>query len=297
MQDLNDLYLFAKVVEHRGFAAAGRALGLPKSKLSRRIAALEDRLGVRLIQRSTRRFAVTEVGQDYHRHCLAVVAEAEAAQEAVDRVRAEPQGLVRLSCPPPLLHSHVAAVLTGFLAAHPRVRLHVEATMRPVDVIDEGFDLALRVRIPPLADTDLIVRPLALSTQVVAAAPSLFAGREPPRVPQDLAAFPSLDLPAAGDHAWRLQRADDAPVMVPHRPRLVTEDMETLRHAALAGLGLVRLPEFLVRDDIANGALVTVLADWEPPNALVHAVFPSRRGLVPAVRSLIDHLAASFAAG
>ncbi|MGQ9365112.1 LysR substrate-binding domain-containing protein [Azospirillum sp. ST 5-10] len=297
MQDLNDLYLFAKVVEHRGFAAAGRALGLPKSKLSRRIAALEERLGVRLIQRSTRRFAVTEIGQNYHRHCLAVVAEAEAAQEAVDRVRTEPQGQVRLSCPGPLLQSHVGAMLTAFMAAHPRVRLHAEATMRRVDVIEEGFDLALRVRIPPLDDSDLVVRPLAPSAHVLVGAPSLFAGRRPPQTPADLAAFDSLDLPASGEHLWRLRGPDGTLVAVPHLPRLVTEDMETLRRAAVAGLGLVRLPQFLVQDDLADGALVAVLTDWNPPAGLIHAVFPSRRGLVPAVRSLIDHLAAGFAEG
>lgn len=296
MLDLDDLYLFAKVVEHRGFAAAGRALGIPKSRLSRRIAALEDRLGVRLIQRSTRHFVVTEVGQDFHRHCQAVVAEAEAAREVVERVRAEPQGQVRLSCPTPLLHSHVAALLTSFLAANPRVTLRVEATMRRVDVIEEGFDLALRVRLPPLDDTDLVARPLAPSVQSLVAAPSLFTGRPQPRAPSDLAGFASLALPQpVGEHAWVLHGADSRVETVPHRPRLVTEDLETLRRAALAGLGIVRLPEFLVREDIVRGDLVALLCDWEPPSLLIHAIFPSRRGLVPAVRGLIDHLAAGFA--
>src|SRR3546814_3482073 len=143
MRDLNDLYYFAQVVEHGGFAAAGRVLGVPKSKLSRRVALLEEQLGVRLIQRSTRRFSVTEIGQVYHRHCVAMIAEAEAAQEVIDRTSAEPQGLVRVSCTIPLMQGRVADIVSRFLADHPRVRIHVEATNRRVEVIAEGFDVAL----------------------------------------------------------------------------------------------------------------------------------------------------------
>src|SRR5271169_3771113 len=124
MQDLNDLRFFVDVVEQNGFAAAARKLGMPRSRLSRRIGLLEDRLGARLVQRSTRRFSVTELGQEYHRHCVAMVAEASAAQEVIDRMSAEPQGFVRLSCPVGLMEWRVGEVITTFLAEYPRVQMH-----------------------------------------------------------------------------------------------------------------------------------------------------------------------------
>ena len=152
MHDLNDLYYFAKVVEHGGFAAAGRALGEPKSKLSRRVALLEERLGVRLIQRSTRRFSVTEAGQTFYSHVQAMLVEAEAATEAIELTRSQPRGTVRLSCPTTLLDFGVGRMLSGFMATCPDVQLQLEATNRRVDVIAEGLDLAIRVRPPPLQD-------------------------------------------------------------------------------------------------------------------------------------------------
>jgi DNA-binding transcriptional LysR family regulator len=123
MQDLNDLFFYAQVIEHGGFAPAGRALNVPKSKLSRRIAVLEERLGVRLIQRSTRRFSVTEIGQEYYRHCLAMLVEAEAAQEVIDRNKAEPQGIVRMSCPAALMHYQLGEMVSRFMAKHPKVQV------------------------------------------------------------------------------------------------------------------------------------------------------------------------------
>src|SRR3990167_10152577 len=158
MDDLNDLYYFAQVVEYGGFAPAGRALNLPKSKLSRRVSLLEERLGVRLLQRSPRHFSVTELGQEYYRHCLAMLVEAQAAQEVIERTRSEPQGIVRLSCPTPLLHYRIADLLSGFMLENPRVQVQLEATNRRVDVIAEGLDLALRVRFPPLENSDLVMR-------------------------------------------------------------------------------------------------------------------------------------------
>jgi len=150
MQDLNDLYYFARVVEHGEFAPAGRALGMPKSTLSRRIALLEERLGSRLLQRSTRHFGMTEVGEVYYRHCVAMIAEAEAAQEAIDNTSAEPRGTIRVTCPISLMFSSVAPIISRYLAAHPQVRVQLSATNRRVDVIEEGVDVALRVRFPPL---------------------------------------------------------------------------------------------------------------------------------------------------
>jgi len=158
MHDLNDLYFFAQVVEHNGFAAAARVLGMPRSRLSRRIGLLEDRLGVRLLQRSTRRFTVTEIGLEYYRHCVAMLVEAEAAQDTIERARAEPRGIVRLSCPSSVLYFQVGEMVARFMATCPNVQVHLEAVNRPVDVIGEGFDIAIRVRFPPLEESDLVMR-------------------------------------------------------------------------------------------------------------------------------------------
>jgi DNA-binding transcriptional LysR family regulator len=298
MQDLNDLFFFAQVVENGGFAVAGRAIGVPKSKLSRRIALLEERLGVRLIQRSTRRFAVTEVGQVYYRHCLAMVAEAEAAQEAIERTQAEPQGTIRISCPVLLAQNSLAPIVSRFLAEHPRVRIHLEATNRRVDVIEEGFDLALRVRQPPLENSDLIIRVFSHHKTALVASPRFLDRYGRPPGPSDLDSFDSLDMTRpSGEHVWLLTGPDGTVHKAPHRPRLVTDDLATLRQAALDGIGIVQLPTLLIGADIAQGSLEPILPNWTLPSGLFHAVFPSRRGLVPAVRLFIDTLAHSFSAG
>src|SRR5258706_2154742 len=163
MHDLNDMYMFAKVIEHGGYSAASRALGIATSKLSRRVSELERRLGVHLVNRTTRSISLSDTGETFYRHCLAMVAEAEAAREAIERTRSKPQGLVRVSCPVGLLLSEVGAIIARFMAENPAVRINLDGTNRRVDVINEGFDLAVRVRIPPLEDSDLALRPLAKS--------------------------------------------------------------------------------------------------------------------------------------
>lgn len=297
MQDLNDLYFFVQVVDHGGYAAAGRALGIPKSKLSRRVLALEERLGVRLLQRSTRKLAVTEIGQEYYRHCVAMLVEAGAAQELIERSRSGPQGLIRISAPPALICFEVGPMIARYMAANPRVNVELNSTSRRVDVIGEGIDVALRVRFPPIEQTDLVMRTLGKSAQIIVASPDLVRGRALPLVPADLGALPSLDLaPVLPRHVWELGGADGASVRVAHRPRLVTDDMAQLLHAALAGVGVVRLPTMVVGDNIQMGKLVNVMPGWTPRGGIVHAVFPSRRGLLPSVRSFIDFLAAEYAA-
>jgi DNA-binding transcriptional LysR family regulator len=235
MQDLNDLYYFVHVVEHDGYAAAGRALGMPRSKLSRRIMTLEERLGVRLLQRSTRKLTVTEIGQEYYRHCVAMLAEAAAAEEAIERSRAEPQGLVRISAPPALVCFEVGPMIARYMAAHPRVTIELESTSRRVDVIGEGIDVALRVRFPPLEQSELVMRTLGESPQRMVASPNLVKGMTLPLVPADVD---------------------------PH---------------------------------IAAGELVDVTPGWTPRGGIVHAVFPTRRGLLPSVRGLIDFLVDEYA--
>ena len=296
MQDLNDLYLFVQAVDHGGFAAAARALGLQKSKVSRRIGLLEDRLGVRLIQRSTRRFSVTEIGQEYYRRCVAMLIEAEGAQTVIDQSRAEPCGVVRLSCPTGLLAFQFGGLFGRFMALYPAVELHIESTNRRVDVIGEGFDLAIRVRPPPLTESELVMRRFDERTIRIVASPDLLKQRAI-TLPADLAGLPSVDFgPAGGEHRWRLTHADGSVAEVRHTPRLITDDMAVLRDAALAGAGAARLPTLVVWDDLLAGRLVTLLPDWKPSNEIVHAVFPSRRGLLPSVRALLDFLADECAA-
>lgn len=291
MDDLNDLYYFAQVVEHGGFAAAGRALNMPKSKLSRRIALLEERLGVRLLQRSPRHFSVTELGQEYQRHCQAMLVEAQAAREAIERTRSQPQGLVRMSCPTTLLQYRVADLLSRFMLEYPKVQVQLEATNRRVDVLGEGLDLALRVRFPPLESSDLVMRVLADSPQRLVASPAFMQGRELPLLPADLSGLPSLDWGPPREHSWCLEGPDGATAEVRHRPRLISDDMSALRRAALYGVGVVQLPCMVVERDLAAGRLLDIIPHWAPRGGMVHAVFPSRRGLLPSVRSLIDFLA------
>lgn len=296
MQDLNDLYMFAQVVEHGGFAAAGRAIGMPKSKLSRRVGELETRLGVRLIQRSTRKFAVTEIGQDYYRHCTAMLVEAEAAQEVIDRSRSEPQGIVRVSCPPALVCFQIGDMIARFMAAHPRVSVHLESTSRRVDLISDGIDVAIRVRFPPIEETDHVMRVLGQSEQRLVASPGCLSQFRAPAVPASLSDLPSLGFgPATREHVWQLDGPDGATARVPYAPRLITDDIAQLRSAVLLGVGVAQLPTMVVDSEIAAGLLVDILPDWRPRSGIVHAVFPSRRGLLPAVRGLIDHLAKEYA--
>jgi DNA-binding transcriptional LysR family regulator len=295
MRDLNDLYYFAEVVDHGGFAPAGRAIGVPKSKLSRRIALLEDRLGVRLIQRSTRRFAVTEIGQIYYAHCRAMLVEAQSAQEAIDVSRAEPCGIVRITCPVALLDVQVGDMLAAFLALYPRVEMHLEATNRRVDVVSEAIDVAIRVRPPPLHDSDLVMRTLGERAQCLVASPALLERLGTPLVPADLTRLPSLDLGAAqDDHVWQLFGPDDAQASIHHQPRFVTGSMPALRAAAVAGVGIVQLPTMMIGGEISRGELTRLLPDWAPRREIIHAMFASRRGLLPAVRALIDFLAEQF---
>ena len=294
-RDLNDLYYFVQVVDHGGFAPAGRALGAPKSKLSRRIALLEERLGARLIQRSTRRFVLTEAGRTYYDHCKAMLVEADAADEAIAMTQAEPRGIVRVTCPVALLESRVGDMFAAYLVRYPRVELHAEATNRRVDVIGEGVDIAIRVRPPPLEDSDLVLRVLSDRGQCLVASPALLERTGLPQSPADLAGMPSMALGGPqGEHAWRLLGPDAAQATIRHEPRLITRSMPALRTAAIAGVGVVQLPRMMVRDWFVRGELTHVLQGWEPRREIIHAVYPSRRGQLPAVRALLDLLVAQF---
>jgi len=291
MQDLNDFFYFVKTVEHGSFSAAGRALGIPKSKLSRRIANLEEKLGARLIFRSTRQFKVTEIGHTFLIHCKAMMVEAEAAQEAIEFAHAEPCGTIRMTCPIALLHVHIGRVLADFMSQYPKVIIHLEATNRRVDPVGEGVDLALRVRPGPLENSDLVLKVLSERGLQLVASPTLIKQYKMPNDPQDLPDLPSLGLGAPQDHyQWKLSGENDDTLTIPHQPRYVTTDMIALREAALKGIGVVQLPSLLVTEHIQKGDLIKLLPKWQLRRDIIHIVYPSRRGLLPSVRALVEFL-------
>lgn len=296
MYDLNALYYFAQVVEHGGFAAAGRALGLPKSTLSRRIAELESRLGVRLLQRSTRKLALTEVGERYLRHCLALVGEAEAAELAVASVRAEPSGRLRVACPGSLARQELSARLPEFLARYPKIQLEFLLTGRAVDLIEEGVDVALRVRIAGQEDPQLATRWLRPMRAHLVAAPGLFADRPLPATPDDLHQLPMLGAIGSNKRITLPLRCPEGTLREYHyEARLAADDFHLRKPAALAGLGVTILPESYCAEELADGRLIAILPQWHPPQTMLHAVYPTQRGLLPAVRALVDFLAETLA--
>jgi DNA-binding transcriptional LysR family regulator len=292
LQDLNDLYFFAAVVEHGGFSAAGRALGVPKSRLSKRVAQLEERLGVRLLQRTTRRFVVTDVGERFYAHGRAVLEEAQAAQDAVDELRAEPRGVVRLSCPVSLTQTVLAHLLPDFLALYPKMQVRLLSSDRRVDVIGEGYDLAIRVRNKLDTDANLVVRGFGHSRTKLVASPTLLKIHGRPTLPDELAKLPALSMREhEGAQTWELIDADGTQVNVEVQARLITGDFAVLLEAARRGMGVAVLPEFGCAPAITAGDLEVVLADWSMPEGTMHFVYPSRRGMLPGVRALVDFLA------
>ena len=292
MQDLNDLYYFAMVVDHGGFAAAERALGIPKSRLSRRITQLEADLGVRLLQRSTRRFAVTDVGNSVYRHAQTMLAEAQAAREVVDRLSAEPRGVVRVSVPVGLAQQQMPMLLPEFIARYPQVRLQLHVSNRRVDLINEGFDLALRVRSRLDDDGSLVMRSFGQIQELLVASPKYLDRMGRPRDPDELADH--VTLSGNEDDArqrWELHGPDGEVRRVELKPRVSGFDFPMLRSLAEQGVGITLLPETLCADQVRNGALEVVLPAWRLPQGICHVLFASRRGMLPAVRALIDFLA------
>lgn len=292
MQDLNDLVYFAEVVDRGGFAAAGRALGVPKSRLSRRVAELETRLGVRLLQRTTRKLSMTAVGEQYHRHCVAMREDAQAAQDAVAQAQTEPRGTIRVACPVTLAQTTLGPIVSKFLARYPLVKIDMRVSNRVVDLVEEGFDLALRVR-PTLDDSgSLVVKSFGATRTLLLASPAQLARQGQPRSLADLATLDTVSMSTTGERAiWPLLGPDGATHAFEHRPRYVADDLLTLKLAVLHGTGISPLPDYLCSDELRQGRLVPALPGWAPKPGIFHAVFPSRRGLVPAVRRFLDFLA------
>jgi DNA-binding transcriptional LysR family regulator len=290
--DLNDLYYFAMVVEHSGFAAAERALGIPKSRLSRRISQLETDLGVRLLQRSTRRFAVTEVGNSVYRHAQSMLAEAQAAREVVDRLSAEPRGVVRVSVPVSIAQQQMAQLLPEFLARYPQVRVQLTVSNRRVDIINEGVDVAMRVRAKLDDDGSLVMRSFGQIQQLLVASPAYLKRAGHPRAPEDLASHVTLSISEEdARQRWELHGPDGEVKRVDLTPRVMGFDFPMLMSLAEQGLGITLIPETVCAEAVRTGRLVVVLPEWRLPQGIFHVVFASRRGLLPAVRVFIDFLA------
>ena len=294
MQDLNDLYYFVQVVENKGFANAERITGIPKSRLSRRLAQLEKRLGVELLSRSTRHVGMTELGRAYYQHCVAMLAEAQAADELIQASHLEPCGTLRISCPPQLLHHVVSGMLVEFANKYPKVKLEIKPLGRRVELEKEGVDVAIRVRFPPDNKTDgLECHPLAESPQKLLTSPELLANLPMVATPDQLEDLPTLDWERLED-GWWFMHSDGTERRPSLKPRIITDDLSTLHRAALAGLGIVQLPMLLAFNDVAQGRLVEVLPEWQLPMGEVQAVLPPRRKLLPSVQALLVHLKLSF---
>lgn len=291
MQDLNDMLYFAEVVDRGSFAAAGRALGVPKSKLSRRVAELEARLGVRLLQRTTRKLSLTEAGERYHRHCVAIRDEAEAAEETVAVSRAEPHGTIRVTCPVTFAQSTISHLVPVFLARYPKVRIDMQVTNRVVDLVQEGVDVALRIR-PSLGDSgSLVVKQLGLTRSLLVASPAQLQREGRPQTVDDLARLSSVAMSAVdGRASWRLVGPGGREHELLHRPVYTADDLVSLKCAVVQGTGMCALPDYMCGPELQDGSLELVLPGWEPPPWIMHAVFPSRRGMVPAVRRFLDFL-------
>jgi DNA-binding transcriptional LysR family regulator len=286
----NDLFLFAQAVEHGGFAAAARKLSMPKSTVSKRVAELEGALGARLIQRTSRSFVLTDVGRDVYEHARAALIEIEAAEAAVRRRQAEPSGTVRLTASIPTVQMELAPRLPVLAAAHPKLRLVVHATDRFVDIVAEGFDIAIRSHFGPLPDSGLVARKLRTEPFVLVASPDYLAGRGTPGEPEDLAAHEAI---LAGPSPWRLRDAGGREASVTPVGRMTADESTVILEAAAAGLGVAVLPEPFTREAVAAGRLVRVLPDWTAGEVTTTILTPHRRGQLPAVRAVVDFLASA----
>ncbi len=281
--DLNELLIFTRVVQAGSFTAAARALGMPKSSVSRKVSELEDRVGARLLQRTTRKLGLTDAGRIYFDHSARIVAEVEEADRAVSRLHAAPRGLLRATLP--LSFALLGPVIAEYLKRYPEVRVELYCTDRRVDLVEEGFDVA--VRAGPLGDSSLIARGLGTIRRVLVAAPAYLRRRGRPRTPADLTRHGCLAFAADGaGGAWEL-RDGDRVEEVRVAPRLAVNDFELMRTAVLAGLGIAWMPAFLCADDLRAKRLERVLPGWASAEAPLHVVYPTARHLTPKVAAFV----------
>lgn len=287
-----DLLLFAQAVESGGFAPAARRLGLPKSTLSKRLAALEAALGARLVQRTSRSFVLTELGREVYQHARAVLIEVESAETAARRRLAEPSGIVRITASIPTMQLQFARQLPRLAVLHPKLRLALHVSDRFVDLVQEGFDIAVRSHRSPLPSSDLVQRRLRVQPIVLVAAPSYLAAHGAPGRAEDLADHDGL-LANEASSTWQLRSDDGQEIAVTPRFRMAADESMMLLGTALTGLGIAPLPGEMCRDHLESGGLVRVLPGWRAGDVTTTILTPHRRGQLPAVRAVVDFLIAN----
>lgn len=297
MLDLNDFFYFVQVVDRGGFTAAGRTLRVPKSTLSHRMQQLEGELGVRLLNRTSRRFGMTDAGEDFYRHAVSMLREAERAETIIRQRLSEPSGTVRCTAGTATMQFALSDIIADFLVQYPKVNVVAHGADRTVDIVGENFDIAVRAHSDPLPDSNLVQRTLAPAPWFLFAGTRYIEDHGAPRDPQDLRGHPSLFMMRSGvDPVWRLrhahQRRDE--IVVPLTPRLTGDDMVGLQQAAIKGLGVVALPGYICRAAVRSGALQRILPDWLAGDSTLTALIPYRQGLLPSVRAFLDHLVAEF---
>lgn len=294
MLDLNDIFLYVQVVDRGGFTAASRTLRTPKSTLSHRIQRLESDLGVRLLNRTSRKFGMTDAGEDFYRHAVVMLREAELAETAVRQRLTEPSGTIRCTGGVATMQFAMPDIISGFLALHPKVNIVVHSVDRMVDIVGENYDIAIRAHSDPLPDSNLVQRMLAPAPWFLFAGSDYLEANGEPERPQDLLNHPSLFMMRTGvAPVWRLRQARRAKseIVIPLAPRLLSDDMVGLQQAAIKGAGIVALPGYVCRAAVQAGALRRVLPAWTADDSTITALIPYRQGLLPSVRAFLDHLA------
>ncbi|MGY2374552.1 LysR family transcriptional regulator [Pseudomonas sp. SDO524_S393] len=294
MNPFEDMRLFCQVMESGSFTAAADQLGLSKQFVSRRLIQLEDRLGVRLLNRSTRRLDVTPLGQSYYESALRLLAEVEQVEQGIAGQNSEPRGTIRLSAPLSFAMAHLGCLLPVFLQRHPLVSVEVDLSDRPVDLIGEGYDLVLRIG--TLEDSTLIARRIASIPRVYCASPDYLALRGTPLKPEDLADHDCLPYGHGRQVQWRFQTKGKVQALnVSGRMRV--NNGELLRDTAVAGLGITYLPTFIVAEALQDGRLVTLLDAFAPEALTLSAVYPQHRQSSRPVQALVEFLRERLASG
>ncbi|MGO4280168.1 MULTISPECIES: LysR substrate-binding domain-containing protein [unclassified Cupriavidus] len=291
MLDLKDVYFFVQVVDRGGFTSAGEVLRLPKSTLSHRVKELEASLGVRLINRTSRQFAMTEVGQEFYQYAMNLLRSAEVAEEAMRQRLAEPSGVIRVTTAAEIAQFALRHVLPTFLSENPKVKIVETATDRLVDIVGEGFDLAIRGHTGQLQDSNLIQHPLAKAPWYLFAGPEYLERMSVPAEPEDLMTHSLIGMVSKGPLQWHLQGPDKRTITVPIDPRFQSNSLISLKEAACANIGIAALPGYICQTELKAGALRQILPQWIAADARITALIPYRIGLLPAVRTMVDYLA------
>ncbi len=293
MNDLNDLHYFAITVKHGGFSAASRATGIEKSRLSRRVAALEKHLGVRLLHRTTRTLVLTDAGERFYVQCLAALESVDNAYECLAELQHEPSGVVRISCTLLVAQSYLAHVLPGYLQAYPKVAVVIDASDRDVNLVEERFDISIRATRHIDESLGLVSRLLGQAYPILVASPEYLQKYGRPSSIEELNDFATICNLAdfnQGQGRWGLVRDQSEPLLIPHTPTLITDDLRVQLEATIHGTGIALLQEPLVNASVQEGLLERILPDWAGVPTVLNLIYPSPRGILPSVRSLIDYL-------